>query len=464
MRYPLLTGYLDVLKNPVSLFRSLQKVEVAIDERGESYYYSGSFSVVFKVFIDGQPYAMKCFTQGGDQQVKHCKLISSCVSKYCYDDPRLINYTYLEDEIFVFCSDTESGWFPVVLMDWVAGDNLRYHIGRQCRSGNKEQLKMIAAKFADLALWLLEQDFAHGDLKDENIMVRRDGTLTLIDYDGFYTPQMEGFNSNEIGTQCYQHPLRDEIIFDKSIDDYSIALIYTALSAIADEPKLFIKYQQNEGLIFDPLKILNHEDENLKQTLDKWFMEGHTWGYFIGNQLYSRTPDLPALHEYFKYAVHNPVGRVLAVFEKQGKFGFVNEDGVPVIAPIYDRADEFYEGLSCVKIADNHYFIDTNATVVLSLSEYSEVESFSCGLAKVCDNRAKIGFIDTTGQLVVDCQFTAARGFRDGLAAVKVAEKWGYIDTSGTIVIEPIYDRASSFNNRTAKVYIGDNEVVITRS
>lgn len=464
MRYPLLTSYLEVLKNPFSLFRSLKRVEVAIDERGEPYYYSGSFAVVFKVFIDGRPYAMKCFTQGGDQQANYCKLISSCVSESCKNDPRLINYNYIENEIFVFCSDTESGWFPVVVMDWVAGENLRCNIERQCRSANTDKLKIIVDKFANLALWLLEQDFAHGDLKDENIMIRRDGTLTLIDYDGFYTPKMNGLKSNEIGTPFYQHPLRDEIVFDKSIDDYPIALIYTALQAIVDDPKLFINHHRSEGLIFDPIKVFKHEDKNLRQTLNKWFLEGRSWDYFVGNQLYSITPNLPALHKYFAYVVNRPLGLACVVFEEYGEFGFLNEKGEPIIAPIYDYADEFCEELSHVKHLGNDYFIDTNAVVVISLPEYSYVESFSSGLAKVCDSQAKIGYVDKTGKLVIKCRFVGARSFSDGFAAVKIDEKWGYIDKSGNIVVEPIYDRASSFKDGVAKVYIDDSEVFISLS
>ena len=36
--------------------------------------------------------------------------------------------------------------------------------------------------------------------------------------------------------------------------------------------------------------------------------------------------------------------------------------------------------------------------------------------------------------------------FNDGLGAVKIGEKWGYIDRSGNIVIEPRFELADDFH------------------
>ena len=51
-----------------------------------------------------------------------------------------------------------------------------------------------------LAMWLLPQPFAHGDLKPDNILVQADGSLTLVDYDGMYVPAMQGQKSRELGS------------------------------------------------------------------------------------------------------------------------------------------------------------------------------------------------------------------------------------------------------------------------
>ena len=43
----------------------------------------------------------------------------------------------------------------------------------------------------------------------------------------------------------------------------------------------------------------------------------------------------------------------------------------------------------------------------------------------------------------------------ENLIAVQIGEKWGYIDCSGEIVIEPIYEEAYEFTGGIARVEIG---------
>ena len=57
----------------------------------------------------------------------------------------------------------------------------------------------------------------------------------------------------------------------------------------------------------------------------------------------------------------------------------------------------------------------------------------------------KNGFIDRTGNVVIEPRFKKAYPFREGLAAVQVGRRWGFIDPRGRMVIEPRFTiRASS--------------------
>ena len=58
--------------------------------------------------------------------------------------------------------------------------------------------------------------------------------------------------------------------------------------------------------------------------------------------------------------------------------------------------------------------------------------------------KRKFGFINTSGQWVVEPIFDSALDFHEGLAAVKFADKWGYIDKYGYVAIEPKYDEVSA--------------------
>lgn len=79
------------------------------------------------------------------------------------------------------------------------------------------------------------------------------------------------------------------------------------------------------------------------------------------------------------------------------------------------------------------------------------------GWAAVKKN-GKWGFIDKSGELMIDYQFENALSFSQNLAATQIAsqaggtEFWGYINIYGKSVIEPKFLKAKSFTNGNAPV------------
>jgi hypothetical protein len=65
----------------------------------------------------------------------------------------------------------------------------------------------------------------------------------------------------------------------------------------------------------------------------------------------------------------------------------------------------------------------------------------------------KIGFINSSGKVIIEPQFAAAGNFVNGLAPARKDGYYGYIDTTGTFVIPPTYDYANDFDHGLAKVY-----------
>lgn len=133
-----------------------------------------------------------------------------------------------------------------------------------------------------------------------------------------------------------------------------------------------------------------------------------------------------------------------------------------VIAPQYDLAGPFRDGLALVEMADGSGgFIDKSGTIVIPFKhEYTDSYNdytwdFSEGMAKIF-RKGKYGFIDTTGKVAVPMEYEESRDyFREGLAAVKKGGKWGYVDTSGREVIPPLFDEAGSFYEGLA--WVGQN-------
>ena len=166
--------------------------------------------------------------------------------------------------------------------------------------------------------------------------------------------------------------------------------------------------------------------------------------------------------------------------------GFINSDGEWVQDPIYYGSLPYSDQLFAVNVGGSTYgkwgFVDINGEVVIDYL-YDEVLSFYNGYAPVMQKSGEHAnrwfFIDKTGKPAFkDKYFLDASVFSEGLAAVESAssdtyEKWGYIDISGNYVIEPSYGVAGIFSDGLAKVRVGlgnsglcgfinkDNELVI---
>lgn len=243
MQFPTISDYKAAVQVPES-FRTLGHLRPEPGIHDEVFFSSGNFAVVFKMrdTRDGSLKALKCFTR--DQARRNDSLEAVSEHLRGIQNGYLVPYTFLQDEVWVNDSD-----FPVLLMDWVAGDTLGERVKTLCEARDSAGLRRLAVAFAEMCLWLLEQDWAHSDLKHDNILVRPDGSLALVDYDGCFVPSMAGQPAREIGSPCYRHPKRTAAHFDRHIDDFSMVVIFLSLLALTHEPQRFAAHQNGENLL-----------------------------------------------------------------------------------------------------------------------------------------------------------------------------------------------------------------------
>lgn len=248
MNYPLISEYIEAIKSAEDNFEKLSHLRPVLGEDGLPVMTSGNFAVVFKMKDEqsGKFYAVKCFTKEQEGRAEAYREIANELKDF--SSPYLVSIQYLDRELFVDTDQSAETEFPVLLMDWVEGKTLDKYLRENL--DDKYALEMLAYRFSQLAQWLIPQTYAHGDLKPDNILVREDGTLVLVDYDGMYVPAMKGQKARELGSPDFRHPLRTENDFDDHIDDFPFVSILLSLKALSVKSSLMKKYGAIDRLLF----------------------------------------------------------------------------------------------------------------------------------------------------------------------------------------------------------------------
>ena len=266
MQYPTISEYVKAIQDAGNNLDKLAHLTPVLDAHGEPYHISGAFAVVFKMQdkSTGKYYALKCFTEEQEGRADAYRQIAEELDMVEY--PYIIFVKYIEKEVCVDCQ-CEEDKFPVLLMDWVDGDTLEAYIAANYH--NQSSMSILCYRFGKMAAWLRTQSFAHGDLKSDNIIVRPDGSLALVDYDGMFVPSMKGRKSPTKGTKNFSHPLRTVDDFDETIDDFSLASIALSLKAISLNSTLLDLYGNSGRLLFSEEDYRNPSKSKVISTLQE---------------------------------------------------------------------------------------------------------------------------------------------------------------------------------------------------
>ena len=266
MQYPLMSEYVSAIRDASDNLDELAHLVPVLDDHGEPYRSSGAFAVVFKMKDEqtGKCYALKCFTEEQEGRAEAYRQIADELDMV--DSPYITSVKYMEKELFVD-SQCEEDEFPVLLMDWVDGETMEAYIAANYH--NQSAMSMLCYRFGKMAAWLRSQSFAHGDVKPDNIIIRPDGSLTLVDYDGMFVPSMKGSQSPTIGTKDFSHPLRTVDDFDETIDDFSLASIALSLKATSMKPTLLDIYGASDRLLFSENDYRNPSNSKVISALQE---------------------------------------------------------------------------------------------------------------------------------------------------------------------------------------------------
>lgn len=180
-----------------------------------------------------------------------------------------------------------------------------------------------------------------------------------------------------------------------------------------------------------------------------------------GNGYINKTGQI-AIKPQFEWVGNFSDGLAAVVIAEQ--IGYIDSTGKPVIQPKFNFDEEidgfeyFSEGLAVASFLNRKRdsfqkgYIDKKGEVAIA-PQFYQAYPFSEGIARVELLRENIGFITQTGAILfTHPSVSEARDFCEGLAAVKIGQKWGYIDRQGKIVIQPKFMGAQDFAEGLAAV------------
>ncbi len=142
-----------------------------------------------------------------------------------------------------------------------------------------------------------------------------------------------------------------------------------------------------------------------------------------------------------------------------GQAGYIDTKGKMVIdlskcgvdVPVLGGGGQFRNGLACVQRDRRYGFIDRTGRMVIA-PKYDYAHEFSEGVLSVRmrgkgDDRRLFGYVNTKGHVVIPARYVSAGRFANGMAKIMGDNSlYGYITTDGTLAIPPVFVRAGDFN------------------
>jgi len=176
-------------------------------------------------------------------------------------------------------------------------------------------------------------------------------------------------------------------------------------------------------------------------------------GYFDGEGRLAVAP---------QFETAGPFSEGLAPVSQNGRYGYVDPTGTLVVPLQFEAAQLFSEGLAAVRLKSQWGFIDRTGTWKIQPQPYT-VSPFAEGLARIeipgeSVRQRQYGFIDRTGQYAIAPTLHRASSFSEGLAAASAygenrsERRYGYIDKTGTWVIQGLSRLGGDFSEGLAAV------------
>lgn len=243
MAYPTIEQYQEALQHPATAFvdQLLAKGKIRSSGLGTPLVASGGFALTYGVECGAKKYAVRCFHREAKGLERRYAAISNKIKVLSSD--YFVEFEYQAKGVKI---GTKT--WPIVKMAWATGETLGEFV--ESNFTNKVKITNLIQALNDLAKFLEDKGIAHGDIQDGNLMVSDNGKkIQLIDYDGMFVPELAPLGSAELGHRDYQHPKRDNSIYDENLDRFSFISLNLALRSLIEKQDLWRTSQSGAGVI-----------------------------------------------------------------------------------------------------------------------------------------------------------------------------------------------------------------------
>lgn len=243
MSYPTLEQYTEALQYPdkALIDPALKAGSLKTTGLGLPLALCGGFALTYIVTSGGKKYAVRCFHKKSSNLEKRYDAISKKIKSL--NSPYFVDFAFQAQGVRI-----AGGVYPVVKMAWASGETLATFVEGNYK--NKTSLANLQGALQKLATYLESNSIAHGDIQPENLMISGQGNnLQLIDYDGMYVPEISSLGSAEIGQRNFQHPKRNEKIWNSQLDRFAFISLCCALKTLQTDASYWDKTQSDQSAI-----------------------------------------------------------------------------------------------------------------------------------------------------------------------------------------------------------------------
>ncbi|GAA5029811.1 hypothetical protein GCM10011506_18380 [Marivirga lumbricoides] len=133
-------------------------------------------------------------------------------------------------------------------------------------------------------------------------------------------------------------------------------------------------------------------------------------------------------------------------YNRNGRWGYINNADEFVIKPIFDGCGFFAEGFAWVKINGSYKIINSKGDYISESATFDAVGKAKDGI--IPTKKGKLwGAVDTTANQIIDYNYEELKVLEKDLILIRKNRKWGLINSNGNDICLPVYDKEIIFKD-----------------